>query len=457
MTGPSGPRGCARRALAQLFFVGWIGIIPAPLEARIQESTTVQTAHERALEAIRGGNPRIAIDLLLELDRATLVAHGPLALLLGTLLRADGDLDAACRLFRASLDGVGATESTHLLWFELAVTRSWMDELAQAEIAFREAVKSGPDFLPSRLGLARVLRWRGKHRAAEENYRRASEMDPRSIEAWNGLGFTALAQLDGVGAKRFFETSLRIEPQNDDARSGLSRMNEAQRVSLAWHASRSTTEGEEGGVRGAGVLRYRLTPSLSAHIGLQWAPRAPELFEGTPSSDSAALDWSAEVGASEQVSASLGVSASATRIRRGGRSGLLVSAQSGMWVDPRRILTVGIRGGRLPDGLTNGAAWLGFAHIWDGGRNLAVTVFGGSDFRDARSLTVQFSAGASLGDRLSARATGARGWTSGVHSWQSTADARYRLSGGREVTIGTFLFRGAYSDFGIRLGARLSL
>ena len=55
------------------------------------------------------------------------------------------------------------------------------------------------------------LSWQGEHEAGASSYRAATQLDPRSIDAWNGLGWALWELQDDAAAYEAFSTSLSID------------------------------------------------------------------------------------------------------------------------------------------------------------------------------------------------------------------------------------------------------
>jgi Flp pilus assembly protein TadD len=72
------------------------------------------------------------------------------------------------------------------------------------------------------LGLAHAAR--ADFAAAAKEFRRAADLDPASVEAWNNLG-AALEKLgDAAGAIDAYERALKANPQFEKARRNLERL-----------------------------------------------------------------------------------------------------------------------------------------------------------------------------------------------------------------------------------------
>lgn len=91
------------------------------------------------------------------------------------------------------------------------------------ETLWRNAIaRAGSRSSTAHANLAAELLARQRPEEAEPYYRRAVELDPRSAEAWNGLGVTALVGGDAPQARAHFEKALTIQPRNADAFNNLS-------------------------------------------------------------------------------------------------------------------------------------------------------------------------------------------------------------------------------------------
>jgi hypothetical protein len=90
-----------------------------------------------------------------------------------------------------------------------------------------------------------------------------------------------------------------------------------------------------------------------------------------------------------------------------------------------------------------------------GRRALSVSLFHGTDLREASSWSVLVSGSAGIGEDVTVRATAVRGWTTSVGFTRASLGVEVRVSDRYRVNAEAFRFAGAYRSQGLRLGARM--
>ncbi|MBI2104171.1 MAG: fused MFS/spermidine synthase [Candidatus Omnitrophica bacterium] len=153
--------------------------------------------------------------------RAAAIARpdGMFAAELGDVLREAGELPLAVECYRSAMSLGGGDRPPFLLAYGRALRdlRAWEEGEWIAAFAMRQFPSDGA--FPLLLGetLLAQERWRD----AEPLLARAAELDPRSAEAYSGLGRAALGQGARAEAARWFERALAQDPYHRRAAQGL--------------------------------------------------------------------------------------------------------------------------------------------------------------------------------------------------------------------------------------------
>ncbi|HSE98504.1 MAG TPA: tetratricopeptide repeat protein [Blastocatellia bacterium] len=100
-----------------------------------------------------------------------------------------------------------------------ALRRKW--ELAEAEMAFRQAAAADPANLEALVGLARIAQARFDYAGAKLLLDRAASVHPRSPEPPSDLGMLYLAAEEPGRALDYFERALKLDPSSEQAMIGL--------------------------------------------------------------------------------------------------------------------------------------------------------------------------------------------------------------------------------------------
>ncbi|HEY4259548.1 MAG TPA: tetratricopeptide repeat protein [Schlesneria sp.] len=115
--------------------------------------------------------------------------------------------------------------------FEDAVLLESSGQLQQAVDTYQLALSKQPDDPVIRFNLGNTLFQLGMTQAAAVEFRRAVQIDPGYVEAWNNLG-SMLFELHLVDESIMaFERALRLDPGYQEARANLARVIEMQRDS----------------------------------------------------------------------------------------------------------------------------------------------------------------------------------------------------------------------------------
>ncbi len=123
----------------------------------------------------------------------------------------------------ATLDHTeGANANPHLLALR-ARAHLGLDQLDEAESAFRKVLELAPDAGVARLGLARVAGARGDAEEAERQTDLALETTENDAQAWLFKGQLALARNDYARAQAAFREVLALNEASVVARAGLAR------------------------------------------------------------------------------------------------------------------------------------------------------------------------------------------------------------------------------------------
>ncbi|MEM7414073.1 MAG: tetratricopeptide repeat protein [Gemmatimonadota bacterium] len=415
-------------------------------------------AFETSLESMRVGDSDAARAHLEALPGSDITREVDPTLLLSSLRRQAGELEAAAALVRAALEVVDV-RNAHRLWLDLAVTHLWSGDLDGAENGYRRALRGEPDFLPAQLGLARILRWTGRVGEATRLYADAlaGPDGEDNAEVWSGLGHLALADLDASAAREHFSRALAIDADNEEAKTGLDRLHEAKRWEASWFVVRSSQD-EAPGLRGRIAIRYRLTVRRVVYGSLHWSPRPAQSWAGEPGGlTDAPHDGTASVGVSEQVTSRLNLGAGVTRIRSGSGQATQATVEGGWWANGSLVLNGGVRGGSLPLGGREVIVWGGGTRVWPTGRSAGLTIFRGTDFGDQRATSIQLVGGLGLASPIRTRASVVHTWSTRGTAVSSSIDLNVRIRPGQEIQLGLFGFRGAYTDYGVRVGGKVAM
>lgn len=126
---------------------------------------------------------------------------------------------------------------------------------AEARKVYEEVLKTQPDNRPALLGLARVARSQNRLDEADAIYRKLLAADAKDPDALNGMAWLALANRWREPARTGFEQVLTIAPQNEEAKIGLSKVEDVYRYAFdAEGILVSTANGTSWGFGGRGLV-----------------------------------------------------------------------------------------------------------------------------------------------------------------------------------------------------------
>lgn len=161
----------------------------------------------------------------------------------------------------------------------LCAAKSW----AEAEAAVRRALEIDPDSSIAHNLLSVVLRQQNRREEDADQIRRMLERNPDDADTHANAGWNAIHSGDRAAAQKHFLEALRLEPENETARSGLleayrSRM-PPYRLYLRYclFMSRLTT-GRQWVIIIGLYVGYRLLRSVAAVIGPFWAIAAGVIY-----------------------------------------------------------------------------------------------------------------------------------------------------------------------------------
>ena len=135
---------------------------------------------------------------------------------LAAILRASNRPDEAVRIVGDALSFVGASRRAEA-FDALAMAHLDAGELAQAELASRQALALEPRRAASHNTAGRIALAEGDVPRALQSFERAYTLDPDLVEAWMNHGQVALAHRDFEVAERLFENAVTRRPGSYDA------------------------------------------------------------------------------------------------------------------------------------------------------------------------------------------------------------------------------------------------
>lgn len=147
-------------------------------------------------------------------------------LYLGSLLRSEGELDAAERVFA---EGVDRFPEHVTLLGELGMTLAWSQHFDRALTLYDRAMRIAPDDTSTRLQRARVRRWSGQLEESSADYRFLTDRDPNLAEAWVGLGALARQDWRLAESREHLDRALQLDPNHLEARTEMEHLQAADR------------------------------------------------------------------------------------------------------------------------------------------------------------------------------------------------------------------------------------
>lgn len=104
---------------------------------------------------------------------------------------------------------------------ELAVTWEWAKQPEKALTIYDQILATAPDNKAALTGKARLLRIQNQLAQSQAIYEALLKKNPADVDAMNGLGWIALTRKEIPEAKRWFESSLKIQSHNEEAEKAL--------------------------------------------------------------------------------------------------------------------------------------------------------------------------------------------------------------------------------------------
>jgi YaiO family outer membrane protein len=149
--------------------------------------------------------PLLAADSGGELDR-------------GAALVRSGEYTAAADLLREILESDPGNREARI-W--LARALSFAGDFAGGEQEYRKVLSAVPGDVEARFGLADVLAWQKRYREAVLVLSELAKERPDDPEVWVRKGKVAFWDGNPEEAKRHFDRTLLLDPENEEARKGL--------------------------------------------------------------------------------------------------------------------------------------------------------------------------------------------------------------------------------------------
>ena len=156
--------------------------------------------------------------VLIMLAPPLLAADGGGELDRGVALVRSGEYTAATDLLREILETDPGNRGARI-W--LARALSFSGDFAGGEREYRKVLSAVPGDVEARFGLADVLAWQKRYREAVLVLSELAKERPDDPEVWVRKGKVALWDGNPVEAKRHFDRTLLLDPENEEARKGL--------------------------------------------------------------------------------------------------------------------------------------------------------------------------------------------------------------------------------------------
>jgi hypothetical protein len=202
---------------------------------------------------------------------------------------------------------------------------------------------------------------------------------------------------------------------------------------------------------------FRVTPVGTLTGTVSVAPLARDVVGSDPNRvDEGLFSLSAAVGWQQRLTRRWTAGITAHRLSSPAGTGHLGTLEAGGWLAERWGATAGVRSGSVPSVGIEALGWAGLTRALPSGGSVGTTVFLGTDFDAARSLSIMATAGGTLLQaRVPLRASVTRGWATSDGFWQATLLTGFNISLDRELTAEVQRFTGASRVTTLRLGARL--
>ncbi len=117
-----------------------------------------------------------------------------------------------------------AVESVAQDSYERPESLAWSKRFGEAEIEYRNLLRTRPKDVRLRLGLARVILWSGRYGEAERAFQGLLKDQPENRDAWIGFAQAAYWSGDYRRAARRFREVIRRDPANADAAKSLQEL-----------------------------------------------------------------------------------------------------------------------------------------------------------------------------------------------------------------------------------------
>lgn len=124
--------------------------------------------------------------------------------------------EAFAAIVSAEPKNVGALE-------QLATLQGWLGKHDAALATWRKALKLAPDNSDLRLGLARVLYWKGDRKQALSELADVLDAQPESVEAWTLQGDIQLAADQVAAARKAYLKAKDLSPDDAELDKKLER------------------------------------------------------------------------------------------------------------------------------------------------------------------------------------------------------------------------------------------
>ncbi|MGB3097355.1 MAG: tetratricopeptide repeat protein, partial [Candidatus Deferrimicrobiaceae bacterium] len=167
-----------------------------------------------------GRKSRVCLVLLLVflIAPSLLAADGGGELDRGVALVRSGEYTAAADLLRGILETDPGNREARI-W--LARALSFSGDFAGGEKEYREVLSAFPHDVEALLGLSDVLAWQKRYRESGLILTELAKERPDDPEVWVRKGKVALWDGNPEEAKRHFDRTLLLDPENEEARKGL--------------------------------------------------------------------------------------------------------------------------------------------------------------------------------------------------------------------------------------------
>nr|HAT8715239.1 tetratricopeptide repeat protein [Legionella jordanis] len=233
-------------------------------EAKLQQekqALTCQAAH--GLKLLNQSNPPFQeIEAILSNCEKEKIEYAEVALLRGLLARhkaQSGNSNYEHAIFWLQKAMHLAEDSNMTPALELAVTYEWASQPKKAQLIYDLVLRKEPNNRAALLGEGRVLRRLELLGQASVVYQQLLLKNRKDIEALNGLGWVALAKNDFNSAKKIFQKSISLEPNNQEATLAIKQIKETElHAQLKQSVPPSLCEADKGL-----VLLNRENPALA--------------------------------------------------------------------------------------------------------------------------------------------------------------------------------------------------